>query len=456
MNKQMHASLSDYLNQSYTCKCGHIHTTTLKHVEISEHAHYKLPDLLNEYNYKKIFVISDINTHKAAGYEISTLLRLNNFTVNEYIFSDNSLIPDEKAIGCLITSLPEDTDLIISVGSGTLCDLGKYISHKLKLPFYIVATAPSMDGFASNVSCLIINHMKTTVITHIPEAIIADINVLAASPSKMIAAGVGDIFGKYICLLDWKISNIVTDEYYCEFVESIVRNSIYSITNNIDKLSKLEPEAVKNVMEGLILSGIAMSYVGNSRPASGSEHHLSHYWELNFLENNIPPVLHGIKVGIGTIESMRLYDLLLNTVDENGFPNFKHARNYISSFSYESWEEQIKKVYKSSSEEVIKLEEIHQKNTPEHVNNRLVTIEKKWPDIFVAIKAYLPNINQLIFMLKSIGAPTKPYEEHICPNLLHDSIIYAKELRNRYGLLQLLFDLGCLEQFAEQERTVCV
>lgn len=448
--EQSFSSLSDYLNCSLNCACGHVHTTTLKHIEISEHAHHKLPSMLHQQGYKNVFLLADINTFPAAGNDITDILTKAHFNVDTFIFKDKTLVPNEEALGSLFAAVPNTVDLVIAVGSGTLNDLGKYLSSKLKLPYYVVATAPSMDGFASNVSCLILNNMKTTVETHIPEAIIADTNVLAAAPGKMIAAGVGDILGKYVCLLDWKLSHIINEEYHCTFVESMVRDSIQVIVDNIDLLQSKDLTAIENVMESLVLSGIAMSYIGNSRPASGSEHHLSHFWELNFLAADKPAVLHGIKVGIGTVEAIRLYELLLDAANKTGFPDFNNAYKHADTFSYEQWVSKIKTVYPATADEVIELEVIHQKNDPENVKKRLEIIEKKWPDIFLTITAYLPKTSTLVSMLKQAGAPTRPYEEDISAALVRDGVLYAKELRNRYGLLQLLYDLGYNETFAMQ------
>lgn len=451
MNLDANTSLSDFLNCEYHCSCGRTHTTSLKHVDISENAYYNLPCLLKKNNYAKLYIITDCNTYNVCGKEVIHILNDNLFDIYEHRFDTLNLIPNEEAIDALLSSIPDDTELIIGIGTGTICDLGKYISYKLELPFYIVATAPSMDGFASNVSCLIINGMKTTIPTHIPEAVIADINTLKASPRKMIAAGIGDILGKYICLLDWKIASIITDEYYCSYVESLVRSSIQTVISSISNIEQLESDAVKYIMDGLVLSGIAMSYVGNSRPASGSEHHLSHFWELNFMVRNKPPVLHGIKVGIGTLETVRLYNKLLDVVDnESGFPDFAQAEQMLLSFSYEKWINDINKAYGPLADEVINLEEEVHKNSYDNAIKRLSVIKKRWPDIYVTIKAYLPNIDDLVSMLKLIGAPTRPLEEGIEPWLVSDSILYAKELRNRYGLLQLLFDLGYLYSFADE------
>lgn len=450
MEKEIQDNLNFHLNHTISCDCGHIHKTDLKEIEISVGAHQKLPSLLEKYGYDKIFLLADKNTYQAAGKEVLEILKEHSYEVNSYIFEDVSLVPDETALGKLFAAINPETQLVISVGTGTLNDLGKYLSYKFKLPFFIVATAPSMDGFASNVSCLILNHMKTTFSTQVPQAIIADLTVLANAPLKMIAAGVGDILGKYICLLDWKLSSIITSEYHCSYVESLVQKSIKVVTENIDKIKIRDIQAIHSIMEGLILSGVAMSYIGNSRPASGSEHHLSHFWELNFLMEQKPAVLHGIKVGIGTVAASRLYELLLNDTKSLKTPDFSMAKKHIEDFSYSLWVSQMQQYYKKGAKEVIQLEETVHKNGKKEVLERIDFIREHWEKIRSTIVEYLPGTKQLIFFLKQAGAKTEPMEESISRTLVYNSVLFAKELRNRYGLLQLLFDLGLNENFAAQ------
>lgn len=439
-------TLSDYLNKCFVCSCGHTHSTTLEHIEISEDAHNKLLAVTEIYGYKNIFLFADDNTYNAAGSEIAAKLKDKGYNLVQFVFHDDALIPDEKSLGSLLTAIQEDCELIIAAGTGTINDLGKYISHKLKLPYFIVATAPSMDGFASNVSCLMINHMKTTVVTHVPQAVFADTRVLAKAPPKMIAAGAGDILGKYICLLDWKLSNIITGEYHCSYVEDLVRRSVQIVAGNVDSLASRDVQAVKSIMEALVLSGIAMSYIGNSRPASGSEHHLSHYWELSFIAADKPAVLHGIKVGIGTVEASMLYELLLETAKE--LPDIRRAVQHADSFSLNEWSSKMKDIYGSGSDEVISLEVNAGKNNPDNVKDRINIISQKWGTIKNTIEDYLPSSGYLITLLKQAGSAVKPCDEGISPFLVCDAILYAKEIRNRYGLLQLLFDLGYDEEFA--------
>ena len=170
----------------------------------------------------------------------------------------------------------QDVDVILTIGTGTLNDLGKFVSYKLGIASIIVATAPSMDGFASNGSALIVDNLKTTFEVDVPKAIIGDVNILKESPMEMILAGFGDIVGKYSALNDWQLGKIINKEYYCDVTIKMVNNSIKKCMDNSEGMVNRDETAIKNLMEALVLTGIAMSFVGNSRPASGSELSLIH------------------------------------------------------------------------------------------------------------------------------------------------------------------------------------
>jgi glycerol-1-phosphate dehydrogenase [NAD(P)+] len=326
-----------------------------------------------------------------------------------------------------------------------LNDLARFLSYKLTIPYFIVATAPSMDGYASTVSPLIVNNLKTTYETISPKAIIADINILKKAPMEMILAGLGDILGKYTCLCDWELSRIINEEYYCSTVTNIVRNSINKCVSDIEGIKTRSDSAMKSLMEGLILSGIAMSFVGNSRPASGAEHHLSHFWEMKFLFDGKEAVLHGTKVGIATIAIVKLYELISTaTVD------FDSATNKIKRFHYDEWKAYMHKVYQQAAPGIIALEEKAQKNSPEKHEKRIQVIQDKWTKIVGIIKEIVPATQAIEEILQKAGAPINPLQIGVDADTVFNSLITAKEIRPRYTILQLLWDVGLLEEFAQR------
>lgn len=436
--------IKDFLKTEFTCNCGREHRVDIDNIVIEKEAIVFLPSLINQYNYKKIFIVADANTYKVAGEITETALQGNGFDLKKYIFEDEEhLIPDEKAIGKLLIQITSDTDLILAIGSGTLNDLSRYLSYKLSIPYFIVVTAPSMDGYASTISSLIVNDLKTAYKAVSPKAIIADINIVKNAPMEMITAGLGDMLGKYTSLCDWELGRIINGEYYCETVVNIIRNSIQKCVSSIDGIKNRDNFAIKNLMEGLVLSGIAMSFVGNSRPAAGSEHHLSHFWEMMYLLKGKKAILHGTKVGITTLIITKLYELLVTKTI-----NFNNAIDKVNSFNQKEWVRCIEKTYKTAAPGIIALEEKAQKNSIEKYNKRIQIIKSKWNDIIRIIKKIVPNLREIESILQKVDAPINHLQVGIDSNIFLNSVIFAKEIRNRYTVLQLLWDLGLLEEFA--------
>ena len=195
-----------------SCKCGKRHHCDIEYVYIESGATFRLGKLCEQN--KNILIVADENTYSAAGEKTESALGGKN--VCKVIFSGRTiLIPNEDAIKKVRESL-RGIDLILGIGSGVIQDLCKYVSFFAKIPYIIVATAPSMDGYASNGAAMILNGMKETVAAGLPKAIIADTDILKDAPLEMIKAGYGDIVGKYSALCDWSLSSIVNDEYFCQ------------------------------------------------------------------------------------------------------------------------------------------------------------------------------------------------------------------------------------------------
>ena len=359
------------------------------------------------------------------------------------VLPDRELVPDEQAVGKVMEVYERGTDLILAVGSGTLNDLCKFVSFQLGLPYMILATAPSMDGFVSVGAALIHDHVKTTYQAHVPEAVLGDPAVLAAAPMEMIVAGLGDILGKYTCLVDWKMAHLIEGEYYCEKIARMIRESIEIVVEESEGIRNRDKEAVKHLVEALVLSGVAMSFIGNSRPASGSEHHLSRYWEMKFQMEGKKPVLHGIKVGVGMIAVTKMYEML-----KEEQPDFAAAAKRVPD--EEAWEKKVCDCYEDAAPGILALEKQCRKNSVENRNRRLKVMEEKWPEIRDLIEKEIPSHREMEKMMASLGEPVNPRQIGISSELVRDAVILAKEVRNRFTILQVLWDLGLLDTYAEK------
>ena len=441
-------TIDQLLGASFSCSCGRKHSTCFSRMILEEDALEKLPALLKELGFWKPYLLCDTNTYEACGRTVSEILNAADIHYTIKILESpavGDLPADEEAFGKVCMAFPKDADLVISIGSGTINDLGRYLSYITGLEFILVLTAPSMDGCVSGVAPLIQNHIKITFPAHAPLAMVGDLKILSQAPMKMLSAGVGDILGKYNCLIDWKLSSIVNGEYYCDTIEQIMRSAIDKTMLAAKSLSERRPEDIRTLTEGLVLSGMAMDFAGSSRPASGAEHHLSHFFEMMFLFDGIPAVLHGTKVGIGTVMALRLY----NELAKMDKPDFAKLRETVSKRPDQAaWETEMKRVYREGAPMIIDLERKAKRNSPENLLRRLEAIEAHWEEIR-ALAQTAPRAEEIATVLESLGAPIRPEQVGVDPAYIADGILFAKELRDRYTILQLLWDIDRLEEMKE-------
>ena len=404
------------------CVCGREHLCPIKGVTVGNGAINDITKYAGKYN--NILVVCDQNTLKAGGEKTAELLGDKVYDILVYK-SEGFLVPDEVAIEEMENKLKENTDLIVGIGSGVINDLCKYVSFKRDLPYFIVATAPSMDGYASNGAALIIKNMKVTYSARVPEVIIGDTSILKDAPMDMIKAGYGDIMGKFSCLNDWKLSKLVNDEYLCEYVYDLTYDIVQKTKPLAPKLLKRDEESVKTLMEALVVVGIAMACIGTSRPASGSEHHLSHFFEITGIIDDQPYFCHGTDVAYSMLAVQQLRDEIL-----------KMESPVTKEFDEADWEANIKRVYKKASEGIIE----YQKKLGMIYEDKSQIYAQKWEEIKEVLRE-VPSVDETTKMLEEAGLPVEDFYKMYSKEKLADAVKYAKDLKDRYTVLWLYDNL---------------
>ncbi len=431
--------------EGFQCECGKTHKTTLKYVDIARGALQNLPLRVRQLGGSHVQMYCDQNTWFAAGKQAAALLKEAQIPYDCYSFPQKKVYADAAPVGQAAMHFHCKSDIIVGVGCGTINDICKIISSLTGRPYIIVATAPSMDGFASDTSSMVVDGLKSSLPASSAQAIIGDTNILAAAPAEMISAGFGDMLAKYISICEWRISHEINGEYYCPHVAQLVRNSLQKCIAYSGKIAERDHDAIKNVMEGLTLSGIAMRFAGVTRPASGMEHYFSHLWDMRALEFGWEEHLHGIQVGIGTILSLKVYEYL-RTVK----PNKEKALATVAAFSVKKWEEEIYRFLGKSAQNIIALEQKERKFDPVKHSVRLDIIIDKWPIVQQIIAEELPAAKEISNLLKKLGAKTTPEELGIDIKTVKQTFITTKDIRDKYIGSRLLWDLGLLEEAAEK------
>lgn len=302
--------ISQWAGMEYSCACGKSHKVDIQAIRVGSGVMQELPGILRDLGASHIFLVADNYTYEAAGRQVEQLLDQAGLAYHKRVFqTETPLVPNEYALGSVLAAMTSQDDMLLAVGSGTLNDVTKYVSARTGIPYVIAATAPSMDGYASTVAPTILDGFKTTLPAVYPAAIVADVDILKDAPMPMLTAGFGDIIGKFTSLADWRLSHQLNGEYYCPEVAGVIEAAVETCAANAQALAQREPQAIQAVTEALILSGLAMGMVGVSRPASGAEHQMAHYWEMDALRRGEEHPLHGNAVGVGTVLAASLYEM---------------------------------------------------------------------------------------------------------------------------------------------------
>ncbi len=218
--------------------------------------------------------------------------------------------------------LPRGSEAIVAVGGGVAVDVGKYVAFLNRLPVIAVPTAITNDGFASPGASLRSDGRRISAPATIPFGVVIDTTVIRNSPPRFTYSGIGDLISKYSAIADWKRSYHATGEPLNDFSAMIAMQSVDNLVNHpvkaIDDLAFLQL-----VCGALVMSGVAMEVAGSSRPASGSEHLISHAYD----QVADQPRMHGEQVGVATIATTWLqnnpaHHTVIQVLAETGFSAF--------------------------------------------------------------------------------------------------------------------------------------
>ena len=418
------------------CSCGKVHDHGI-HLEIGAGVIAKLPQIIADRKGKRVFVLSDANTYRAAGQQVCCLLEQAGIPFVSYSYDKLMPEPDEGSVGSAVMHYDSTCDLIVAVGSGVINDIGKILSAVAGRPYIIVATAPSMDGYASASSSMTRDGLKISLPSRCPDVIVGDTDILRKAPLKLMKSGLGDMLAKYVSICEWRIAHIVTGEYYCEQIAQLIRGAVKRCVDNAEGLMRADEEAVRAVFEGLVIAGTAMKYAGLSRPASGVEHYISHVLDMRGAEFKIPVQPHGIQCAVGTLIAVRLYETL-----KAKKPDREKALAYASSFDLDGWNETLRSFLGKGAESMIALERKEKKYDRTLHEKRLDIILEHWDEILKIIDEELPPAYMLEALLDKMEAPKSLSEIGADEAQLPVIFGATKDIRDKYVLSRLAWDLG--------------
>lgn len=318
MNEILNMTINEMPRTEFDCSCGRRHNFSVHDMAIGKGAIEELPRMAEPFKDGKILMVFDNNTYRVAGKKAAELLKNHGFQVKELLFDvgGDILLPDEKTLGRILQEQDLDVKLMIAVGSGVLNDSVKFVTSRTKLPYIIVATAPSMDGYVADGAPIISHGYKYSPVAHLTYGLIGDTDILQTAPQDLIQAGYGDVIGKITALADWDLAVKANGDYRCDTCVTLVQKALDACFAKAEGLKTRDANSLGALMEALTLTGVAMALVNISRPASGAEHMLSHFWEMDFIARGKNPNHHGIQVGVATPVVARFFEELEDILPE--------------------------------------------------------------------------------------------------------------------------------------------
>lgn len=394
-------------------------------------------------------VAVDQNTWEAAGKDLAAGLDAAGVKWTRWdvplVHGETEPFCDDERVDACQKALEAGFGAGVAVGSGTINDVVKLAAHRLDLPMACVATAPSMNGFTSGIAAVLSEGVKTTVPCTAPKVVIADLDVLAEAPQRMIQSGLGDLLSKPVSNADWALSAMLIGSVHSKEALEVIEKGSDMLNDVAPRLTLKDREAVAGLTGSLILSGIAMSVAGSSSPASGGEHLISHYIDMTGHAFDLPCDFHGCQVGVGTLTTAFLYEKF-RALDPSGIDVDALVAAHKPWDEFERW---LEEVFGPLFEAVSK----HAKAgypTQDELRARLVVVKERWSELLEAIKPGLRTSGSIEAELREAGCPVRYAELNVDESRAADAIKLSKNIRNRYTILHLAAELGVLDGWADE------
>ena len=398
------------------CSCGRKHEIVVDDIIIDSGAINQLPEILKRPAYadkKSLVMICDENTYEAAGKQVEALVP----GLKKIVLNPDNLHANEHGVEAAKKGLDEigDVDMMIAVGSGTVHDITRFHAYEMKIPFFSVPTAASVDGFVSTVAAMTWHGFKKSF---------TDTDIFKKAPLRLTASGVSDLLGKYTALADWKITHLLTGEYICKEICDMEYQALDSLISSLDGLKTGDTKAYEDLMYGLLLSGLAMQMTGHSRPASGAEHHMAHFWEMAVINDEID-AYHGEKVGVGLIQVSDIYHEAVKYLKEG---NFK-VKDHVDIET-----DLIEKTF--TNKELC--ESIKKTNDPNLLDLIDPKVLREKTEEIIRIIEEIPKADEIVAMLEKVHGVKSLEDIGFTPDMKEKTARVAPYIRDRITFMRIL------------------
>ena len=410
----------------------------------------------------KALVVDDVNTKRVAGDRVIALLKAAGIEVSEHTIN-----PDGSWFHATYDKVEEVRDAIkshspavpVAVGSGTINDLVKRGGEEAGVRYMVVGTASSMDGYTSYGASITKDGMKQTLPCRAPLGALVDSQVSAEAPKEMTASGYADLLAKVPAGADWILADAIAtalpemEGHGCERIHPLawkcVQGPLRASLANPAGVASGDEREIRKLSEGLIMSAFAMQASGTSRPASGTEHQVSHYWDMEDLCFDGKPVSHGFKVGIGTLASTATIEFLLEQ-DLSGLDVEAAVAKWPKAFA--ELAATFPSVYGDRPDHIRRAagEMAKKYSTPDELRRELKFLKSVWPDLSKKLKAQIMPFDEVRTKLKAVGAPYEPEMIGVSRERFRETYRGVPYMRARYFSLDLVSRLGLMPELTER------
>ena len=395
-------------------------------------------------------VIADPRTFQAAGADVHAALTAAGLAGGAPILlEDEPLVAEIRHVEVLTGQFAAGSDIPVAVGSGTINDIVKLVAERVGRPYIVVASAASMDGYTSYGASILYKGNKRTMACPAPRAVAADLDVIRRAPAPLLASGYADLMAKVVSGADWILADALGVEAIDEVAWSLVQGELASALSGPEALVGGDAAAFSRLVEGLMMSGLAMQWTGTSRPASGAEHQFSHLWDMEHYVYKGEAPSHGFKVGVATHFISWVYEQLLREPLDQLDVAAACARWRPES----EVDAEARQIFKSEEiQELARRERAAKHVTREELADQLNLLRTVWPELRGRLQRQLLPSAEIRRRLAAVGAPDRPEAIGITRERMADCAWRAQQIRRRFTVLDFALRTGLLQDILARYR----
>lgn len=407
---------------------------------VDDHALERLVDFCREHNYSRFLLVADRNTWRAQGEAVAAALNGLGGDLRTVVFQAPEVVADAEHVYQVLIGYDPDAGgerLLVSVGSGTVTDITRFVAHRTRSDFLSIPTAPSVDAYVSVGAPMIVNGVKVTYNILAPVAVFANTQTMAEAPRAMIAAGFGDMLAKFTSVADFRLAALIRNEMFDAEIGKRMLATAQACAASAGEIAAGSREGVAVLLQALYDSGWCMVDFSNSRPASGTEHHYSHYWEMKLLREGRPAILHGAKTGVGTILAATLWA----DVRKLSRADVSDLLEAAGQPAREADIATIRRVFGPLSDEVVEAQQSFLQLSPAEYDALKQRVLDNW-DRIQEIASEVPSPDTIAGWLRQAGGPTNVAELGLSAEDQFEAEQYSHFLRDRFSVRKLMRMLG--------------